>query len=134
MEECKHGLYYEINVIIFLNLPDIRSYVSECKFVGRIVKTIWNNNSNSEDYCFHIWNLKQIKSSNQKYWGVCLPNPDSLKRTDLLVTRERIKMILRIVQLFFPEKTMVRKEFFEKLNTHVFTILPALFECIYPAE
>ena len=98
---------------MFLNLPDIRSYVSECKFVGKIVKIIWNNNSDSEDYCLNIWNLKQIKSSNQKYWGVFLPNPDSLKRTDLLVSTERVKMILKIIRLFFPGKTMtmVRKEF-----------------------
>lgn len=113
MEDCKHGLYYEINVIIFLNLPDIRSYVSECKFFGKIVKIIWNNNSDSEDYCFHTWNLKRIKSSDTKLWGVFLPNPDSLKRTELLVTRERVKVIFKIFQLFFPGKTMtmVREEF-----------------------
>ena len=100
---------------MFLNLPVIRSYVSECKFVGKIVKIIWNNNSESEDYCFNIWNLQWIKSSDSTFWGVRVPNPESLKRTELLVTTERFKMIFKIFRLFFPEKTMlmVRKEFLE---------------------
>ena len=134
MEECKHGLYYEINVIIFLNLPNIRSYVSECKFFGKIVKIIWNNNSDSEDYCFNVWNVKRIKSSDSKFWGVFLPNSDSLKRTDLLVSTERVKMIFKIIRLFFPEKTMtmVREEFSKQIYTQALTILPVLFEYIYP--
>ena len=79
------------------------------------MKIIWNNNSESEDYCFNIWNLQRIKSSDSKFWGVRLPNPDSLKRTELLVTTERFKMIFKIFHLFFPEKTLaiVRKEFLE---------------------
>ena len=90
------------SLIIFFNLPVIRSYKSACVFSNNIMKCLWNSLYENRIDCFYIWELKRINSYNTN-WGSYIFNP--IKYPGLRITMtQNSDLVFDWLRLFFPEK------------------------------
>ena len=101
-----------IFLVIYFNLPNVRTFIAGCKFVSNIMKCLWNNSSHEYFTAFFI------KRTDAK--AICTVNVYN----PILYPGLRISMsqMFNIMTLFFPDKDK------ESIDTDMFNKLKEIFK------
>ena len=97
-----------IYLVIYFNLPSVRTYIAGCKFVSNIMKCLWNNSSHKY---FRVFLIQRINSKEFNTLNVYNP----IFYPGLKIS---IHQIFNIITMFFPDEDMenIDANMFNKLK------------------
>ena len=108
-----------ILLVIYFNLPNVRTFIAGCKFVSNIMKCMWNNSSHEYFTAFFIQFTAFFKKR-ADYKAICTVNVYN----PILYPGLRISMsqMFNIMTLFFPDKDK------ESIDTDLYNKLKEMFK------
>lgn len=91
---------YYIYMVMFFNLPKIKSYIAACRFISNIMRCLWINKNYNES--FRRFFIQGFNSSGTTYTNNVIEIEDDMYRQGRIYKIPK-RIVIDSICMFYPE-------------------------------